>query len=332
VAEVKVIFFDVQRNGESFRQDLQRSPDFKLIASVTTLNELNNAVKGADASGPGVIVLLYCVPNVNITPEVFLYIAEAQLKTVAVCGSVAQGFGLLKRGVNDMVVSDDNKTAFFFKSLASRSRTLLEEAGKQRAVKREIGTPVRSVVAMGSSTGGTESIVKIVEQLPHDTPPVLIVQHMPPIFTNLFAKRLNGLAKMTVWEARDGDELKNGLLLIAPGDRQMLVESRAGKLVVNCSDERPVSGHCPSVDALFRTVASVVGRSAIGVILTGMGADGAKGMLEMYKSGAYTIGQDKESSVVYGMPKAAYDIGAVGIQLHLDKIAEAILAQAAKIK
>jgi len=135
-----------------------------------------------------------------------------------------------------------------------------------------------------------------------------------------------------VWEANDGDELKNGLMMVAPGDRQMAVERRNGKLVVNCTDENPVTGHCPSVDVLFGSVAEAAGKSAIGVILTGMGADGARGMLKMYNAGAFTIGQNKDSCVVYGMPKAAYEMGGVSIQMHLDKIAEGILAQVVKVK
>ena len=332
VEKIKLILFDVQNNGEEFLDEARKICDFEVVCRINTLSALINAVKINNASKSSAILCIYCGANAVVAPEVLSYISTARLKSIAVCENVPQGFSLLKRGVNDMIVFDRNKSGFFFKSLASRARTIIAEAAVKRTLKNDFGVSVKLVIAIGSSTGGTESVVKILEKFPADMPPILLTQHMPPIFTNLFAKRLNGLCKMTVWEANDGDEVKNGMVLIAPGERQMALQRRGGRLVVNCTDENPVSGHCPSVDVLFSSVATTFGKNSIGVILTGMGADGAQGLLKMYQAGAYTIGQNRESCVVYGMPKVAFDIGAVGIQLHLDKIADEILAQAARVK
>lgn len=178
------------------------------------------------------------------------------------------------------------------------------------------------LIAIGSSTGGTEAVFAFLTKLPQDMPPILIVQHMPPVFTKLYADRLNVNCKIEVREAANGDELYPGLALIAPGDRQMCLTRRGGKLAVECVRTDKVSGHCPSVDLLFETVAAAMGDKATGVIMTGMGKDGAQGMLKMHDRGAYTIGQDPESCIVYGMPKAAFDLGAVDIQAPPEKIPE----------
>ena len=330
--KIKLIFFDTYNHGECFLDGIRKNAEFDIAFRVSTLTALTSAVKATNASKSAAILCVYCGAHSVITTDVLAYISTAGLKSIAVCENVSQGFTMLKRGVNDMIVFDKGKTSFFFKSLASRARTIIAEAAVKRTLKNDYGSHVKLVIAIGSSTGGTESVVKILEKLPADMPPILLTQHMPPIFTNLFAKRLNGLCKMTVWEANDGDEVKNGLVLVAPGERQMALERRSGRLVVNCLDEHQVTGHCPSVDVLFGSVAATIGKNSVGVILTGMGADGAQGLLKMYNSGAYTIGQNRESCVVYGMPKAAYDIGAVGVQLHLDKIAGDILAQSAKYR
>jgi len=182
-----------------------------------------------------------------------------------------------------------------------------------------------TIIAIGASTGGTEAIFSVVSALPRDMPPIIIVQHMPPVFTKLYAERLNHSCNLEVKDAEDGDALKPGRVLIAPGDYQMRLIKKSGGFFVKCSKEEKVSGHCPSVDVLFDSVAEVAGKKAIGVILTGMGRDGAKGLLNMKKIGAYTIGQDEKTSIVYGMPMVAYNIGAVDKQLPLERISEEIV-------
>ena len=177
------------------------------------------------------------------------------------------------------------------------------------------------IIAMGASTGGTEALLAILEKLPGNLPPIVITQHMPPIFTNMYAERLNRICKMEVREAKDQDKLYPGLCLIAPGGLQMQVVKDREGLKVSCMEGEKVSGHCPSIDYLFSSVAKECGEHAVGILLTGMGRDGAHGLLSMHEKGAYTLGQDEESSVVYGMPMEAYKLGAVDKQGNLSQIA-----------
>ena len=183
----------------------------------------------------------------------------------------------------------------------------------------------RRLIAIGASTGGTEALARLFRDLPPRIPGIVVVQHMPPVFTKMYAERLNRELPFAVCEATDGVLVEPGSIHIAPGDRHLLVERRGNRFYTRLGDTEKVSGHCPSVDALFSSVAHAVRSLATGVILTGMGADGAQGMLEMRGAGAYTIGQDEASSVVYGMPRKAYENGAVAMQAPLDRIAQAIM-------
>ncbi len=183
----------------------------------------------------------------------------------------------------------------------------------------------RVLVGLGASTGGTEATLEVMRRLPADIPPMVIVQHMPKGFTQMYADRLNRICKMEVREAKNGDELHRGLALVAPADLQCRVVRIGEKYTVSCTQGEKVSGHRPSVDAMFHSMAEVVRCKMVGIIMTGMGQDGAAGLLEMRKKGAYTIGQDKESSVVYGMPMVANDIGAVCIQASCDNVANVLL-------
>ena len=183
----------------------------------------------------------------------------------------------------------------------------------------------RVLVGLGASTGGTEATLEVMRRLPADIPPMVIVQHMPKGFTQMYAERLNRICKMEVREARNGDELHRGLALVAPADLQCRVVRIGEKYTVSCTPGEKVSGHRPSVDAMFHSMAEVVRCKMVGIIMTGMGQDGAAGLLEMRKKGAYTIGQDKESSVVYGMPMVANDIGAVCVQASCDNVANVLL-------
>ena len=181
-------------------------------------------------------------------------------------------------------------------------------------------------IGLGASTGGTEATLEVMKRLPEDIPGMLITQHMPTGFTKMYAERLNRLCKMEVREAKDGDEIKRGLALVAPADLQMRVQRPTGGVYrVSCQPGEKVSGHRPSVDALFTSMAQNVQCKMVGIIMTGMGADGAKGLLEMRQKGAYTIGQDKESCVVYGMPGVANDIGAVMTQASCQDVAGVLL-------
>lgn len=167
------------------------------------------------------------------------------------------------------------------------------------------------VVAVGASTGGTEAIAKFLEELPVDSPGIIIVQHMPEQFTRSFAERLDDTCRVTVKEATNGDSLIRGHVLIAPGNYHTLLKRSGARYYLEVKEGPMVNRHRPSVDVLFRSVARYAGRNAVGIILTGMGRDGAEGMLEMKQAGAKTIAQDEKSSVVYGMPKEAVELNAV---------------------
>lgn len=178
------------------------------------------------------------------------------------------------------------------------------------------------VIAIGASTGGTEAIREVITRYPAATPGVVIVQHMPSGFTKMFAERLNELCAMQVKEAETGDRVMPGRILIAPGEKQMRVRRSGGIYEVDCRPGEKVSGHCPSVDVLMHSVAEQVGANAVGVMLTGMGRDGAEGMLAMRKAGAKTMAQDEASSVVFGMPKEAFENGGAERLIPLNRIAE----------
>jgi len=181
------------------------------------------------------------------------------------------------------------------------------------------------VLAVGASTGGTEALRILLEAMPLDAPGIVVVQHMPEHFTSAFARRLNDICGIAIKEAADGDPILRGHALIAPGNRHTLLKRSGTKYLVEVKDGPLVSRHRPSVDVLFRSAARYAGSNAIGVIMTGMGDDGARGMLEMHQTGAYTIAQDEASCVVYGMPKEAVKIGGVDEVLPLAEIAGKVI-------
>jgi two-component system chemotaxis response regulator CheB len=185
------------------------------------------------------------------------------------------------------------------------------------------------LIAIGASTGGTEAIAALLPRLPADAPPLLIAQHIPAMFSRSFAERLNKLCPMEVREAVDGDVPRPGLALVAPGGFHMVLERVAGALRIKIKDGPLVCYQRPSVDVLFASVATTLGRPAVGVILTGMGNDGAQGMKRMKDKGCHNIAQDKESCVIFGMPQEAIRAGAVDQTLPLDRIAPALLATCA---
>lgn len=181
-------------------------------------------------------------------------------------------------------------------------------------------TTTEKVIALGASTGGTEAIKTFLMDMPLDCPGIVIVQHMPEMFTRQFAQRLDSLCKISVKEAADGDNVLRGQALIAPGSHHMILKRSGARYYVEVKDGPLVNRHRPSVDVLFKSVSRYAGKNAIGIILTGMGADGARGLLEMREAGAHTIAQDEATSVVFGMPKEAIALGGAEHVLPLDKI------------
>jgi two-component system chemotaxis response regulator CheB len=186
------------------------------------------------------------------------------------------------------------------------------------------------VIYLGASTGGTEAIKDFLAGMPTNCPPILIVQHMPETFTASFAKRLDSLSAPRVIEAKGGEKIESGTVYIAPGHSHMLARKTAGGLQIELQQTPAVNRHRPAVDVLFESAAQVSGRNAVGVILTGMGKDGAQGMLKMRQAGAMTFGQDESSCVVYGMPKEAFNVGAVQEVVTLSEMAKKVLNAAAR--
>ncbi len=190
---------------------------------------------------------------------------------------------------------------------------------------RPLAASTNQVIVIGASTGGTEAIKDVIEHFPVSTPGVVIVQHMPAGFTKLFAERLNEIVPMQVKEAVDGDSIIPGRILIAPGDHQMSVMRSGGSYKVSCKKGEKVNGHCPSVEVLMKSAAPALGKHAVGIMLTGMGGDGARGLKAMREAGARTLAQDEASSVVFGMPKVAWELGAAERLVPLNRIADMVL-------
>jgi len=243
----------------------------------------------------------------------------------------------LEIGAVDFIAKPSADAAHALPALASELQAKIKAAARTRmsaraamtapAVKKAARTVRHNgkIVAIGASTGGVEALKTVLMNLPSDCPPIVITQHMPPRFTAAFAQRLNRECPMAVSEAVDGDVIEQGHVYIAPGSHHLQVVKAGAGYRCALDDGPPTSGHRPSVDVLFRSVARVAGRSAIGVILTGMGKDGADGLLELRKAGGLTIGQDEASSLIYGMPQVAFERGAVMRQCSLNQVADAIL-------
>jgi two-component system chemotaxis response regulator CheB len=193
------------------------------------------------------------------------------------------------------------------------------------ASSKALSESTDKIIAIGASTGGTEAIKRVVSRFPANTPGVVIVQHMPPGFTRMFAERLNDISQMEVKEAETGDRVMTGRILIAPGDKHLTVIRSGGVYKAVCKGEELINGHCPSVDVLFFSVAEYVGANSVGVILTGMGRDGADGLLAMREAGSKNIAQDEATSVVFGMPKEALSKGGCKRLMPIDDIAPEVI-------
>jgi two-component system chemotaxis response regulator CheB len=191
--------------------------------------------------------------------------------------------------------------------------------------QRALAGSTNHAIIIGASTGGTEAIREVVSQFPVTTPGVVIVQHMPAGFTKMFADRLNELTPMQVMEASDGDSIIPGRVLIAPGEKHLEILRSGGSYKVRCYSGSKVNGHCPSVEVMMKSAATAFGKHAVGVMLTGMGGDGAVGLKAMRDAGARTMAQDQKTSVVFGMPKVAWEMGAAEKLVPLNKIPDTVL-------
>jgi two-component system chemotaxis response regulator CheB len=249
--------------------------------------------------------------------------AHAKVGKIAAQSSVSETADLASHASHETQATRDARPGE-----SARTQSHQPVRGKASALHkpRVLDLPERALVAIGASTGGTTVLSKLISQFPANMPPVVVVQHMPPVFTRMFAQSIDRESAVDVKEAEDGDVARPGLVLIAPGDFHLTVHKHGLGWRVALGKGGKVSGHRPSVDVLFHSVASAAGPQGIGVICTGMGSDGADGMLAMRHSGARCIAQDEDSSVVYGMPKEAWDNGAAEFQVGADRITETVLA------
>lgn len=230
-------------------------------------------------------------------------------------GDVSARLGDIIRGIKHVNIQRDT----------TKHTRPIQNTKKQTQPTPASTRPSNKIIAIGASTGGTEALREVLTQLPADLPGIVIVQHMPAGFTNAFAKRLNGLCEIEIREAVDGDKICTGTALIAPGELQMKVVRDGAGWKVNVFDGPRVCRHKPSVEVLFESTAAVAGKKSMGVILTGMGADGSRGMLSMKNAGAYTVAQDEKSCVVFGMPREAIEAGGVTSISPLGQIASQII-------
>jgi len=234
-------------------------------------------------------------------------------------------------GLRDMLADLTEKVkAAASADLSKLKGKAAEPTIQRRAAVRAEGGRIGKVVAIGASTGGTAALHRIIEALPPDIPPVLVVQHMPPVFTRMFAEALDRSSAVRVAEASEGEALVRGTVLIAPGDRHLSVARKGDGYAVALNGGPKVSGHRPSVDVLFESMARASGADGIGVLLTGMGRDGADGLAAMRRSGARCVAQDEASSVVWGMPREAWESGAAEKLVPLDDMAREIVALAGR--
>lgn len=332
---VKVLIVD---DSVFFRAALQKAigadAGIEVVGSAGSAQEAEKKIKELS---PDVVTLDVEMPDMRGTDFLKKLIPSTPVPVVLVSSLNLGIFEALDAGAVDFVrkpsIQDGNEFQMFCNELLVKIKIASTARVKKAIVHAE---PVQlpslrpsgngeHIIAIGASTGGTEATLGILKQLPPDIPGILVVQHMPVGFTKMYAERLNRICSFTVLEAQDGFRVKQGQALIAAGDKHMTLAKDVRGYYVKCAAGEKVSGHCPSVDVLFHSVAQTAGSDAMGVILTGMGRDGAQGLLEMRGRGCYTIGQDKASCVVYGMPMVAYDIGAVVKQAPCSSIAGLIV-------
>ena len=313
-------------------QNLNRDPAIEVVATAKDPFEARDAIL---EYRPDVMTLDVELPRMNGIEFLQKLMPQYPLPVVVISALSDKVFDALNAGAVDFVAKPSvtgraqledfiqNELLVKIKIASTAKISQIKQKAVAAAQHGFSGTGKELIVAIGASTGGTEANFSVVKDFGVDIPGVIIVQHMPPGFTKMYAQRLDNQCRVQVKEAQTGDKVLPGHVLIAPGgDQHMRLVKVNGVYQVEIKQGPRVNGHCPSVDVLFDSVAKAAGPSALGIILTGMGGDGAKGLLAMRKAGARTIGQDESTCVVYGMPKVAYDIGAVEFQDKLQDIAK----------
>jgi len=324
IEKTKVVLLAADGVAQSFKTSIN-AENFTIAAHTRSKPEFIKAVKENENAIALVDTMEY---GIDVFDDCFRFMREKKYKYFVIVKSASVGFEFLAHGAIDMFVKGDRwANTDFYAFLFTKMKNALSIHIKKSVREFKYKGKARSdkVVLIGSSTGGAETAAAILEDLPIDMPPIIVVQHMPPVFTKLYADRLDTTCAMSVFEAQDADALLPGVVLVAPGDYQTKVARKDGVLCLSVAKGEKVNNHAPSVDVLFSSAADVLGNKAIGVILTGMGGDGAAGLYKMRQRGAFTIGQDAVSCIVYGMPKVAFEMGAVVKQAHLKDIAGLIL-------
>lgn len=334
IKKIKVLVLD---DSLLFREVLARgiSTDPSILVVAKAVDPFDARDKILEYQ-PDVITCDVEMPKMNGIEFIRRLLPQYPLPVIVVSSLSDAVFDAMSAGAVDFVakpnVQSPQNVELFIRELiakikvAAGSNVIKPNTGLQEKTAILNTLNVQKVIAIGASTGGTEAIFKVLKNLPVKMPGILIVQHIPPQFSRMFAERLNNHTDFSVKEAEPGDYLEPGKVLVAPGDQHLTLKKVGERYKVEVTYGEKVNGHCPSVDVLFESVAKACKEDAIGVILTGMGYDGAKGLLAMRRSGARTIGQDQASSVIYGMPKVAFDVGAVERQVSLDKVPEMLCA------
>lgn len=316
-------------------RNLNAHPEIEVVATATDPFMARDAILKYK---PDVMTLDIELPKMSGLEFLRKLMPQYPMPVVVISSLSDKVFDALNAGAVDFVAkpntTDKIKLEEFMKSeLPNKIKIASVAKLKSSRVKAPLDEPIptltgkvdEKIIAIGASTGGTEAIANVLTKLKPDIPGTVIVQHMPAGFTESFANRLNRQCQVEVREAKTGDVLKQGLVLIAPGgDAHMQVAKVGSNYQVLIKQAPKVNGHCPSVDVLFDSVAKVAGANSVGVILTGMGGDGAKGLLNMKKAGAVTIGQDQSTCVVYGMPSVAFELGAVDYQEKISDVSKRI--------
>lgn len=321
---------------EAIVRGLSACPDIEVVGRASDAYEARDRLLELE---PDVMTCDVEMPKMNGIEFVRRLLPQYPIPVIMVSGVSDAVFDALDAGAVDFVAKPSDKSPnqiqLFLNELtdkikiASNSHVNLEEVTQVQATT-DCQFVAGKIIAMGASTGGTEALYNVIRMLPAKIPPIVVVQHIPPVFSRLFAERLDKQTSLHVKEAENGDYLEVGKVLIAPGDKHMRIKRSGDRYKVEVFEGEKVNGHCPSVDVLFDSVAKEAGKNAMGVILTGMGYDGAKGILAMRRKGAITLGQDEKTSVVYGMPKTAYEIGGVEKQLPLMAIPQIMIQQLKK--
>lgn len=313
---------------------LGSDPDLEVVAEAMDPFEARDAII---KYLPDVMTLDVELPKMNGIEFLRKLMPQRPIRTVVISSLSNAVFDALQAGAVDFVhkpsLSDRKQLEEFIRqeltekikiAAAARIKSFRQPVG-QSPLYRMDKTASDTVIAIGASTGGTEAIYNVIKQFDTNIPGIVMVQHMPPGFTEMYARRLNKDCMIEVLEAKTGDRVLSGRALLAPADKQMRLIRMNDGYQVEVRDGPKVGGHRPAVNVLFDSVAQCAKENAIGVILTGMGGDGAQGLLNMRNAGAMTIGQDEESCVVYGMPRVAYEAGAVRYQLPLSEIPRKIV-------